>query len=337
METLWLKSKLTISGGLMDQNAQGYAELYGQLQNAAQQGFPLSVVIDEPDARCNGLFSAQTNVNLVCQRRQGMAAIKQYNVVDCPIQIQAGLGGQSASCPTLLSTLEMHCKQGYKVASIYNPPTIQQSGFMGAQTACHIVFEKTQTQYSLYIFDVPFMVSLGFGSAQVDHQQYISVIQRFTQAGWELAAVLDMPDGKTTGMMSYRSTVKLIFQCRTDADPVVVMQVQCPQDSGPGQTIQVSHPQTGAAFQCTVPENVQPGVVFKIDLPASKDAPAPHLSMPGGSIVAAADGDTVPVLVPQGAGPGSTVQVTHPTTGATFQVVVPEGFVAGNTFNAKLG
>jgi hypothetical protein len=325
-----LKSPLTIAA-FENHDAQEYGQIYGQLQNAAQQGFPLSVLMDHCPIRPPGLFSEKTNVNLVCQRCQGKAATKQYNVVDCSIQIKAaGFSGQSASCPTLLSTLEMHCKQGYKVASIYNPPGVSLSGGLGLSgvtTACHIVLEKTQTQYSLYIFDVPFRATLPhwqnpskgdheqykviqaiqrvtqFGwdlASKVDHEQYISVIQRFAQAGWELAAVLDMPDetaphhkdDKTFsdgifGPASVDSTIKLIFQCRTDADPVVVMQVQCPQDSGPGQTIQVSHPQTGAAFQCTVPENVQPGSVFKIEVPASKDTPAPS-AMLGGSTVAAA-------------------------------------------------
>ena len=41
------------------------------------------------------------------------------------------------------------------------------------------------------------------------------MIENFVAKGWQLAAVIDMPDCAIKGMMGFASTVKLVFQAKS--------------------------------------------------------------------------------------------------------------------------
>ena len=76
------------------------------------QGFPLSSVIDEPNNRCNGLMSTESNVQLICQRPKGsQVPPSQYLIVNCPINMSAGFSSMSASMPTLINELTKYSMQ----------------------------------------------------------------------------------------------------------------------------------------------------------------------------------------------------------------------------------
>jgi len=65
------------------------------------------------------------------------------------------------------------------------------------------------------LIDAKFACSGGFGTGVVNHDQYTSMIQQYVTRGWELAALIDMPDGEMTSLTSltsFNSTIKLIFQ-----------------------------------------------------------------------------------------------------------------------------
>jgi hypothetical protein len=269
VETMFLQAPIVLTTRIGGQTASGYEGLYGQLQQAAQQGFPLCSVIDEPNARMNGLRSAETTVHLICQRRQGqLSGSKTYQIVNCPISMQAQFGGCSASMPMLMQTLQAYASQGYKVASIYNPPTLAVAGIWSGESQCHIIFEKAQFNYCFTVVDLLFTVNGGVGSCSVDHNQYLNAIVQYTKQGWELAGLIDMPDGNVAGLMSITSTIKLVFQAQTttpaaeNAGPPIA--VQCPQGAAPGVTIQLKHPSNGETLQVQVPEGVKPGDIFQV-------------------------------------------------------------------------
>ena len=78
------------------------------------QGFPLSSVIDEPNNRCNGLMSTESNVQLICQRPKGSEVPvppSQYLIINCPINMSAGFSSMSASMPTLINELTSYSMQ----------------------------------------------------------------------------------------------------------------------------------------------------------------------------------------------------------------------------------
>ena len=109
--------------------------------------------------------------------------------------------------------------QGYKIASVYNPPTASNVGFMSHETQCHIILMKTPVNYYVTVCDVPFIVKSKFGGGRtVDHSQYLSHIQAYANQGWALAGLIDMPDTSFEGITSISSTIKLIFQSPAGQD-----------------------------------------------------------------------------------------------------------------------
>jgi hypothetical protein len=103
--------------------------------------------------------------------------------------------------------------QGHKISSVYNPPTVSLTGFTTSETQCHIVLEKTPINYYFIVCDVPFIIETGFGGRRtVDHNQYLTLINAYSNTGWELAGLIDMPDMKLEGFTRFSSTIKLIFQ-----------------------------------------------------------------------------------------------------------------------------
>ena len=83
---------------------------------------------------------------------------------------------------------------------------------MTGETQCHIILSKTQENYYMTVQDVPFIVKLSWRKRSVDHSQYLSVIQAYASQGWELAGLIDMPDGSAESFRTRSSTIKLIFQ-----------------------------------------------------------------------------------------------------------------------------
>jgi len=218
-ESMFLQAPMTITAVFMSSSpleVSGYQGLYGQLQNAGTQGYGLSCVIDEPNARCSGLVSQETSVHLICQKPVGIAAppVSQYVIVNCTIEKRTHFGGkQSAFMPNLNNVLSTYTMQGHKISSVYNPPTVSHTGFTTTETQCHIVMEKTPINYYFVVCDIPFIVKTRFGGARdVDHSQYLQYITAYSNNGWELAGLIDMPDMQFEGFTSFSSTIKMIFQ-----------------------------------------------------------------------------------------------------------------------------
>lgn len=210
LETKIFSAPITTSG-VFGAHASGYEGLYAQLRQAGQEGYSLSCVVDQPDAKFNGLGSSETTVMLICQRAPGTHLQREYLVVNCPIALSGGISGDiSASMPQLEQILRQYIGNGYKIASIYNPPTLSLTGLGSASSACHIIFEKTSHQYTLAIKDAIWSVTL---LSPVDHNQYFRVVEQYVKKGWELAAVIDMPDVRL-GLSTVDSTVKLFFQAK---------------------------------------------------------------------------------------------------------------------------
>lgn len=275
LETLFLKAPMTVTAVMSftsPTEVSGYQGLYSQLGQAGQQGFPLSSVIDEPNLRCSGLFSAETSVHLICQRPQGIQPPpSQYLVANCPIQTTiAGFSRQQkASMPNLINILSSYTTQGYKISSVYNPPTVSLTGWNKTESQCHIVLAKTPINYHFTVCDVPFTVKLSW-SSNVDHNQYLAYIQAYAAQGWELAGLIDLPDTSIEGFTSISSTIKLIFQAPALGGgaggyvSIYSVDVMVPEGAGPGSSVQVQHPTTGVISNAVVPVGVPPGGVFKV-------------------------------------------------------------------------
>jgi len=216
--TMFLQAPMTITAVMMSSSpleVSGYQGLYGQLQHAGTQGYGLSCVIDEPNARCSGWASAETSVHLICQNPEGIPAppISQYVIANCTIEKRTHFSKMSASMPNLKQLLSTYTTQGHKISSVYNPPTVSHTGFTTTETQCHIVMEKTPVNYYFAVCDIPFIVKTRFGgSRDVDHSQYLNYISAYSSNGWELAGLIDMPDLQWEGIASFSSTIKMIFQ-----------------------------------------------------------------------------------------------------------------------------
>ena len=141
--------------------------------------------------------------------------MSQYLIVNCPIQKDhsAFSGTTRASMPNLVSSLSSYASQGYKISSIYNPPTVSFTGMFSTETACHIALQKTSVNYYMTVCDIPFTVKMSWsGSSSVDHNQYTAYIQAYAAQGWQLAGLIDLPDTAIEGFTTISSTIKLIFQ-----------------------------------------------------------------------------------------------------------------------------
>jgi len=217
-DTMFLEAPMTISTVMMSSSPEqvsGYHGLYGQLQHAGTQGYALSCVIDEPNARVSGWASQDTSVHLICQKPTGVPSppVSQYVVINCTIDKRIHFGSSSASMPNLKPMLSTYLTQGHKISSVYNPPTVSMTGFTTTETMCHIILEKTHENYYFAVCDVPFIIRTKFGgSREVDHNQYLTYITAYSNNGWELAGLIDMPDMKFEGMTTFSSTVKMVFQ-----------------------------------------------------------------------------------------------------------------------------
>jgi len=213
-DVMFLQAPMQLTNTWGGESVSGFEGLYGQLQHAGTQGYPLSCILDEPNARISGWRSQESNVHLVCQKpnSQEQIPVSQYQIVSCPIESRAHFGSQSASMSNLVPLLSNYLTQGFRISSVYNPPNISLTGWTTTETQCHIILEKTAINYYFAVVDVPFTVSIGWGSRSVDHNQYLNVISGFANNGWELSAIIDMPDMRHEGFTKFSSTIKLIFQ-----------------------------------------------------------------------------------------------------------------------------
>jgi len=206
-ETIVLKARIN----LRDFAGNGYEGLHQQLSVAAQQGYGLGAVIDEATPKP---WSYDRTVELICQRSQGETlAQRQYVAVHVPMHVQWNCGHVRAGLPTLLQTLEHHGSSGHRVASIYNPSFA--GSFGGGYYECHVIFEKTNVNYQMSVVECAVKVCTyaGHQFGTMDHREYYQVISAWSQQGWELAALVDMPDRWNEGCCrAYGATVVLVFQ-----------------------------------------------------------------------------------------------------------------------------
>eukprot|EP00928_Gymnodinium_smaydae_P065232 TRINITY_DN48402_c0_g1_i1.p1 TRINITY_DN48402_c0_g1~~TRINITY_DN48402_c0_g1_i1.p1 ORF type:complete len:380 (-),score=22.43 TRINITY_DN48402_c0_g1_i1:219-1301(-) len=200
-------------------SARGYERLYAQLGQASQDGFPLSCIIDDPNNRMNGFLtvSSQTTVVLTCQRRHEYPASKHYQFASVPINMQRRYKdieryGYRASMPELIPTLRDFSEKGYRIAGVYNPPTISNADWSWTRASCcHIIFEKADRRHIMSVIDCCFTASASFVDCTVNHNQYQSIITQYVLQGWEFAGMIDLPDQHSDGL-SLISTIKLLFQ-----------------------------------------------------------------------------------------------------------------------------
>ena len=96
------------------------------------------------------------------------------------------------------------------------------------KSACHLIFQPTDEPYAVLVVDVallakaPTIFDKGPSESIVEHASYLTVIENFVAKGWELAAVIDMPDLAVKQISGGQtSTVKLVFQARSSQPGLV--------------------------------------------------------------------------------------------------------------------
>ena len=115
-----------------------------------------SAVIDEPNLRMKGIFSAETSVHVVCQRAGVAASPKTYAAVAVPIHMQAGFSKISARAQRDAQAVS---DSGHKCRC-----TTRRRYSTSATTPCHLIFEQTEVPYCFVVVDA-FFEATGVGSS----------------------------------------------------------------------------------------------------------------------------------------------------------------------------
>jgi hypothetical protein len=166
LETKIIQVPVTFShsffGRQVREEEGGFTELYAQLATAANEGYHLSCIVDDPNLRCSGLGKGTTTVSLVCQRELGRAAAAaniEYSVHTIKVNLSGGMNGAVRSeLPDLETVIQQQLKQGWKIATAYSPPILQGSGY-SATTQLHIIFQRTQQRHCVIVADDEFIVN----------------------------------------------------------------------------------------------------------------------------------------------------------------------------------
>jgi len=211
------------------ETSSSYDELFSKLKLLGDEGYSLSAVIDERDAKStlSGTTGVKkSTVTLVGQRVAGAAPrATKYTVQDVPIQIgRPSLTSLSATMPTLNATLEEYFgPKRCKLAAVYYPPTVvTKSQFpFRCDSACHLIFEATDEPYAVHVVDVAVFSVFSNTAEGVEHASYLTVIENFAAKGWELGAMIGMPDLGMKGFTKSWSTVKLLFQAKSNQPGLV--------------------------------------------------------------------------------------------------------------------
>jgi len=210
------------------ETSSSYDELFSKLKLLGDEGYSLSAVIDWPDptTTLSGYTQVKkSTVTLVGQRVAGAApCATTYLVQDVPIEIKGhSFTSLSATMPTLNATLEEYFgPKRCKLAAVYNPPTMLTKSALrrSFESSCHLIFEATDEPYAVHVVDVALFID-GYKDDNVQHASYLTVIENFVAKGWELGAVIGMPDAATKSLTKSASTVKLLFQAKSNQPGLV--------------------------------------------------------------------------------------------------------------------
>jgi len=196
------------------ETVSGYEDLYTQLNRIGLQGYQLSCVIDEPNRRTTGLNSKESNVHLVCQKAEGHKQAEEihYQIANCVIEMKYHINSISAAMDNLKPLLSNYLTRGYRLGSVYNTDSTTKTGFSTYESQCQFILEKTAVNYYFVVVDLNFIWKQGWYGRSMDHHQYEDIITGYAIKGWELAAIIEMPDYVSQGSSMYAISVKLIFQ-----------------------------------------------------------------------------------------------------------------------------
>lgn len=210
-----------------------FVKLYAELNRLGAQGYSLSAIIEDPITlfRETGWGCESCSIDLVCQRPVGVEAAppKVYHSVNVPIE-PVRQGTACSSMPTLTQRLdEWYGVRGCKLASVYTPP---HNGSTSAPAPCHLIFEEAPDgPFKWLVVDSTYN-SRGMYSAKVDHSPYLRVVRNAVAKGWQFAGLIKLQDQLALegrwfqGEGDFRSSVKLIFQCKIKATPSAPVVVQ---------------------------------------------------------------------------------------------------------------
>jgi hypothetical protein len=218
LETVVETVEITYQAGLFQVSASGFQNMYAKLAELGANGYSLSTVFDIPNLRRSGIFSAKTQVQIIAQRVAGTALTQStYDVTSVPIKIFAAFGGCTADTRQLMQALQQQMASGKKLASIFNPSSIQMTGFGSATTNCHLIFTPVAEPYNWCAVDINLRADkTNFTGGAINYQPLSHCLTQFANKGWELGGIIPVPQIQQAGFCSFQITARLIFQSRAD-------------------------------------------------------------------------------------------------------------------------
>jgi hypothetical protein len=217
LETVIETVEITYQAGLFQVSASGFENMYAKLAELGAKGYSLSTVFDVPNLRRSGLFSTKSQVQIIAQRVAGAPPSQTtYSVTSVPINMYRTLVGCSADANQLMQVLQQQMAAGNKLASVFNPSSIQVTGLTSASTNCHLIFTPVAEPYSWTAVDINVPANRSMGGGSINYGPITECITHFVNRGWELGGVIPLPQGQVAGVMSFQLTARVIFQARTD-------------------------------------------------------------------------------------------------------------------------
>jgi hypothetical protein len=204
---------------IRDVTMQGQEKVHEVLNRHAQQGFKLSATFDSPEVRRSGIVSAKTSIFCIMQRAPNASPVSPpatlpYFVMNIPIMTSGGVAGAQSSIPALIPTLQQHGARNYRLSGVYMPPLQANGGLFETKATCTLIFEHTTMQWKYHVCDLPIPVTANLmgGGNKMDPSQYLGFVEQGGAAGWEVAALIGLPGGQMTGMLSGTWFVRVVLR-----------------------------------------------------------------------------------------------------------------------------
>jgi hypothetical protein len=200
LETMFLRHTIVsrTEAFALQATSSGHNELYQALCQAGEQGYSLASVFDDPAQEmmpgCCGAMTMTTPLVLVLHRNPRQPSLRRtFQVVNIPMHVSITCGSIQASMPGLPQTLAQYGAQGFRLGGCYLPHEHFRKGMTQANLPCHLIFEYDgscayQFQVTESLWDMNTVCV-----AEVDIQNVVEQAQQVAQAGWEIAALINLP------------------------------------------------------------------------------------------------------------------------------------------------
>ena len=233
LETMFLRHTITAQteAFALHATSHGHNELYQALCQAGQQGYSLASVFDDPaqevmPGAC-GAMTMTTPLVLVLHRNPAQPMVQRtYEVVNTPMHVSLSCGAIDASMHGLPELLAQYGAQGFRLGGCYLPHEHFRKGMTEANLPCHLIFEYDGScAYQFQVNQVYWDLNTQC-QVTVDINAVVQQAQQLAHAGWELAALINLPGLRNCCSCGYAQfPVLVVSQAR---QPGVAPQARLP-------------------------------------------------------------------------------------------------------------